>query len=187
MCIVSVRIMSGKGKPKLVVILGAGTAGLAVASELEQAVREHADAGDDLQLNFAIIDRDHSFVPSYAMQYLLQDKKGKLNPRDVTWPYQNLNIQNGTWAADEVLAIDTKKRIVLCRGHRIRNYAKLVIALESERDLVKIPGLAQGAFDVDSITCAVQVWPSCSPLKLPPRTSTPSLLQKCPAAEARHQ
>ena len=70
--------------------------------------------------------------------------------------YSDLLLKNIFFIQDEALSIDTDNQIVMTKGHKF-SYAKLIIAMGAQVDTSLVPGLAEAAFDVESMESVCQV------------------------------
>nr|BAJ93996.1 predicted protein [Hordeum vulgare subsp. vulgare] len=134
--------------PRWVVILGAGLAGLTVASELEKYLTAHPDA-----MHVVLVDHRHSLLFSTANQFALTRRA---QPQQVTNPYTDLKFTNVFFIQDEVISINTDRRLVYSRGHRFR-YDVLVVAMEAEFDFEKVANLNKAAYNISSMESVLQL------------------------------
>jgi sulfide:quinone oxidoreductase len=126
-------------KPARVLILGAGFAGLELATSLSEAM------GDGVAVT--LIDKSEAFVFGFAK---LDVMFGRKTPAAVRLPYRDVSKPGVTWRREAVTAIDAAAR-------RVRTDAGtheadvLVIALGADYDVGATPGLVLGRNEFYSV------------------------------------
>jgi sulfide:quinone oxidoreductase len=126
-------------KPARVVILGAGFAGLELATSLSQAL------GDGVAVT--LIDKSEAFVFGFAK---LDVMFGHKTPAAVRLPYRDLSKPGVTLRREAVTAIDaTARRVTTDAGTHEADI--LVIALGADYDVAATPGLILGRNEFYSV------------------------------------
>ena len=161
-----------------VLVLGAGFAGLELATLLSDALGEEAGV--------TVIDRAEAFVFGYSK---LDVMFGHAEPEDVRLPYDELAKPGARYVRASVTAIDPEARRVTT-DEGVHEADVLVVALGADYDFEATPGLAEGENEFYSVTGAErlrEVLPDFTrgravvgvcgaPFKCPPAPSEAALL-----------
>ncbi|MBT3265862.1 FAD-dependent oxidoreductase [Candidatus Poribacteria bacterium] len=134
------------GKPRHIVVLGAGFGGLALASELNDV----AARGEAV---VTLVDRTTHFNMGFSLQWVLT---GRRRPDEGMRPYASMLAEHVRFVHDEIVAIDTGARRVHTRTRDLP-YDDLVIATGAEMDPGRIPGLAEASHNLCSIDHVLQL------------------------------
>jgi sulfide:quinone oxidoreductase len=127
---------------KHVVILGAGFAGLELASRLSDS---HAD-----EVRVTLIDQNDGFTFGFSKLDILF---GRADAMEVRIPYRQLAKPGVEFRHERIAAIDPAARHVTTdQGSHEADI--LVVALGAEYDVAATPGFAEGGFEYYSITGA---------------------------------
>jgi sulfide:quinone oxidoreductase len=129
-----------------IVILGAGFAGLALATELNDVA---ASGGASVTL----VDRKTHFNMGFSLQWALM---GRRLPEDGMRPYTSLLADHVRFVNDEIVSIDTDARVVHTRTRDLP-YDDLVIGTGCEMDPQRIPGLAEASYNLCAIGDVMQL------------------------------
>jgi sulfide:quinone oxidoreductase len=127
---------------KDVVILGAGFAGLELASRLSD------EAADEVHVT--LIDQNESFTFGFSKLDILF---GRADAVEVRIPYRTLAQRGVDFRQDRITSIEPTSRIVTT-GNGTYSADILVVALGAEYDLAATPGFAEGGFEYYSIAGA---------------------------------
>ena len=145
------------GKPvphrRRIVILGAGFAGLTLATELDPL----AASGS---LDITLVERNTQFSMGFSMQWAMAGRRTFMEGQR---PYASLRASHVQRLQEEVVAIDPANCTVHTR-HQHLPYDDLVIALGAELAPELIPGLRENAHnlcDPDSVMQLKNVVSSC--------------------------
>jgi len=128
-----------------VLILGAGFAGLTIATELEPL----AKAG---KVSVTLVDRRGTFLMGLAAQGVLTGRRG---PGERVRSYADVRARHATFVHEDVTGIDTQARTVRA-GSRDIPYDVLVLALGVEAAPERVPGLAEAAHNLCEVTAMVR-------------------------------
>ena len=134
------------GRAPNIVILGAGFGGLALASELNEV----ASRGDAV---VTLVDRKTHFNMGFSLQWVLM---GRRRPEEGMRPYASMLAEHVRFLNDEIVAIDTDAGAVHTRTRDLP-YDDLVIATGCEMDPQRIPGLAEGSYNLCAIDHVLQL------------------------------
>ena len=128
-----------------IVILGAGFAGLTLATELDSlAAQGKADV--------TLVDRAPQFSMGLNLQWVFA---GRRSPQEGERMYASLRPRHVRFLHDEAVAIDTAKGVVRTRSTSLP-YDRLVLALGAELAPDPVPGLADGAYDLFDLDSVLQ-------------------------------
>lgn len=121
---------------KTVVILGGGTGGLVAASELKKKAGKTA--------RVILIDKNpsHIYAPSFLWMMM-----GRRSAKQIQRPLSRLIRKGIEFVHDEIVRINVEAKIVVTNEQSIQ-YDYLVIALGADLAPEKIPGLAQGGYNL---------------------------------------
>ena len=138
-----------KGKPR-VVILGGGFGGMYAALEFERALTRGAD------LDVTLVNRDNFFL---FTPMLHEVAASDLDITNIVSPIRKL-LRRVTFFHGDIEAIDlVHKRVGLSHGHEQHchslPYDHLVLALGSTTNFFNIPGLAERALTMKSLSDAI--------------------------------
>lgn len=138
-----------KGKPR-VVILGGGFGGMYAALEFERALTRGAD------LDVTLVNRDNFFL---FTPMLHEVAASDLDITNIVSPIRKL-LRRVTFFHGDIEAIDlVHKRVGLSHGHEQHchslPYDHLVLALGSTTNFFNIPGLAEQALTMKSLSDAI--------------------------------
>jgi sulfide:quinone oxidoreductase len=161
-----------------VLILGAGFAGLELATMLSEAFGDDADV--------TLIDKSDAFVFGYSK---LDVMFGRTTPDAIRLPYRDITKPGVRFLQETITAIDPEARRVTTDGG-VHDADFLVVALGADYDFDATPGLAEGGNEFYSVSGAEQLGellPSfrqgraivgvCgAPFKCPPAPSEAALL-----------
>ncbi len=126
-----------------IVILGAGFAGLTLATELDFLAKEG-------KAEITLVEKNSSFSMGFSMQWAMI---GRRKPEEGYRPYSSLRTRHVKFVQEEIVSIDTKDRHVRTKSLMLP-YDDLVIALGAELKPELIPGLAENSYnlcDTDSV------------------------------------
>jgi sulfide:quinone oxidoreductase len=122
-----------------VVVLGAGFAGLELASRLSDSL---ADG-----VRVTLIDKSDAFAFGYSKLDVLFDRK---TSADVLLPYDEISKPGVAFRRERVTSIDPEsRRVTTDEGSYDADF--LVVALGADYDLEATPGFAQGGFEYYSL------------------------------------
>jgi NADH:ubiquinone reductase (H+-translocating) len=132
-----------------IVILGGGFAGAFCARALERAAATHGR-------EVVLLDRHNYFV---FTPLLVEAGTGAIEPRHAVVPLREM-LRSTTLRAAEVLGVDTAARTLRYRLNgteedTVLGWDHLVVALGSVTRLPQVPGLAEHALEMKSLTDAV--------------------------------
>src|SRR2546423_7786650 len=125
-----------------VVILGAGFAGLELATRLSQTLAE--------ELSVTLIDQNESFFFGYSKLDILF---GRRTPAEVLLPYSELSKDRVEFRRERVTAIDPEARSVTT-DRQSYDADVLVVALGADYDFAATPGFAEGGSEYYSLAGA---------------------------------
>ncbi len=128
-----------------VLILGAGFAGLELATMLSEAF------GDDTDVT--LIDKNDAFVFGYSK---LDVMFGRTTPDAIRLPYRDIAKPGVRFLQQAITAIDPEARRVTTDGG-IHDADFLVVALGADYDFDATPGLAEGGDEFYSVSGAEQL------------------------------
>jgi sulfide:quinone oxidoreductase len=127
---------------KHVVIVGAGFAGLELATRLSESVRD--------AVQVTLIDRNDSFYFGFSKLDVLVDRQA---PVEVLLHYRDVATQGVQFRQATVTSIDPlKRRVITDDGSYDADF--LAVALGAEYDLTATPGFQQGGFEYYSLAGA---------------------------------
>lgn len=121
---------------KTVVILGGGTGGLVAASELKKK------AGKQTRVILVDKNPDHVYAASFLWLML-----GKRSAKQIQRPLSRLTRKGIEFVKDEIVNIDLDGKKVVTPSQSIP-YDYLIISLGADLAPEKIPGLAQGGYNL---------------------------------------
>ena len=121
---------------KTVVILGGGTGGLVAASELKKK------AGKQTRVILVDKNPDHVYAPSFLWLML-----GRRSAKQIQRPLSRLTRKGIEFVKDEIVNIDLDGKKVVTQSESIP-YDYLIISLGADLAPEKIPGLAQGGYNL---------------------------------------
>jgi sulfide:quinone oxidoreductase len=122
-----------------IIVLGAGFAGLELATVLSEALGEDASV--------TLIDESDAFVFGYSK---LDMMFGREAPDDVRLPYADFEKPGVRFLRETITAIDPEeRRVTTNRG--VHEAEVLVVALGADYDLDATPGLAEGGSEFYSV------------------------------------
>ena len=121
---------------KTVVILGGGTGGLVTAVRLKKKVGKLA--------RVILIDKNPNHVYSPSFLWLML---GKRSARQIQKPLAKLGRKGIEFVCDEIVKINAEAKIVVTNQQSI-SYDYLVIALGADLAPEKVPGLAEGGYNL---------------------------------------
>jgi sulfide:quinone oxidoreductase len=125
-----------------VVIVGAGFAGLELATRLSESLRD--------AVHVTLIDRNDSFYFGFSKLDVLL---GRRAPTDVLLHYRDIAKEGVEFRQETVTAIDPlRRRVITNEGSYDADF--LAVALGTEYDLAATPGFAQGGFEYYSLAGA---------------------------------
>jgi sulfide:quinone oxidoreductase len=122
--------------PRHVLILGAGFAGLELATRLSEI------APDTTRVT--LIDRNDAFFFGFSK---LEVMLGRQSADEVKIPYNRIAKANVTFRQETVTAIDPQTRTVTTDASTYDDVDELVIAMGADYDLDATPGLAEGGHE----------------------------------------
>ncbi|MGZ4418669.1 MAG: NAD(P)/FAD-dependent oxidoreductase [Gaiellaceae bacterium] len=128
-----------------VLILGAGFAGLELATMLSEAF------GDDIDVT--LIDKSDAFVFGYSK---LDVMFGRTTPDAIRLPYRDIAKPGVSFLQETITAIDPEARRVTTDGG-VHDADFLVVALGADYDFDATPGLAEGGNEFYSVSGAEQL------------------------------
>ncbi|MGZ4415831.1 MAG: NAD(P)/FAD-dependent oxidoreductase [Gaiellaceae bacterium] len=128
-----------------VLILGAGFAGLELATMLSEAV------GDDIDVT--LIDKSDAFVFGYSK---LDVMFGRTTPDAIRLPYRDIAKLGVRFLQETITEIDPEARRVTTDGG-VHDADFLVVALGADYDFDATPGLAEGGNEFYSVSGAEQL------------------------------
>ena len=127
---------------KHVVIVGAGFAGLELATRLSESLRD--------AVHVTLIDRNDSFYFGFSKLDVLL---GRQAPTDVLLHYRDIASEGVEFRQATVTAIDPlKRRVITDEGSYDADF--LAVALGADYDLAATPGFQQGGFEYYSLAGA---------------------------------
>jgi sulfide:quinone oxidoreductase len=127
---------------KHVVILGAGFAGLELATRLSESLRDAVEV--------TLIDSNDSFYFGFSKLDVLVDRQA---PTDVLLHYRDIAKAGVQFRQATVTAIDpVKRRVITSDGSYDADF--LAVALGAEYDLTATPGFQEGGFEYYSLAGA---------------------------------
>ena len=127
---------------KHVVIVGAGFAGLELATRLSESLRD--------AVHVTLIDRNDSFYFGFSKLDVLL---GRQAPDDVLLHYRDIASEGVEFRQATVTAIDPlKRRVITDEGSYDADF--LAVALGADYDLAATPGFQQGGFEYYSLAGA---------------------------------
>jgi sulfide:quinone oxidoreductase len=127
---------------KHVVIVGAGFAGLELATRLSDSLRD--------AVQVTLIDRNDSFYFGFSKLDVLL---GRQAPTDALLHYSDIANEAVEFRRETVTAIDAvKRRVITDRGSYEADF--LAVALGAEYDLAATPGFQRGGFEYYSLAGA---------------------------------
>lgn len=130
---------------KKILILGAGFAGLTLASELDAFLRRKAD--------ITLVDRNSHMSVGFSMQWVLA---GRRNPEEGLRPYSSFTAKGVKFIRDEITSIDTVAKRVKTKSLNLE-FDELVIALGAELVPETVPGLAETSFNLCNLDSVVKL------------------------------
>ncbi len=131
---------------KKIVILGAGYAGMRVATQLEYKM------GD---FKIILIDQNSYHTEKACLHEVVT---GYRKPESIIYPIEDcLNKQKGRFIQDKVIEINKEENCVTLEKNGKINYDYLVVALGSEAKTCAIKGLEENAFTLSSLEEAVKI------------------------------
>lgn len=131
---------------KKILILGAGFAGLTLATSLGALAKEG-------KAEVLLIDKSASFSMGFSMQWVMM---GRRRPEDGERSYSLLKAKNVKFIQDEVVSIDKDKSIVRTKFHSFE-YDYLVIALGAELSPELVPGLAENGHNLCDLQSVIRL------------------------------
>lgn len=131
---------------KRVIILGAGFAGLTLATELDPL----AESGN---LQITLVDRNPSFRMGFSMQWVLA---GRRRPEDGERFYSKRKAGHIAFLQEEVRGIDISQKIVKTNSRNLE-YDSLLLALGAELVPDLIPGLSESAFNLCELSSVLKL------------------------------
>jgi sulfide:quinone oxidoreductase len=131
-------------KPR-VLVLGAGFAGLELATILSETLGEKVD--------LTLIDRSDAFVFGFSKLDVIFGLK---QADEVRLPYRRLRRPGVSWRKEEILSIDPAQRVVTTPNGRYES-DYLVVALGADYDLDQTPGLRPGGHEYYSVGAAEHI------------------------------
>jgi len=123
--------------PLRIVILGAGFAGLELATRLD-GFAERGTA------SVTLVDRADSFGMGFGMQWAMMGRRSFTDGRR---RYANRRAANVDFIRDDVVSIDPDRKTVTTNGAGL-DFDRLVIALGAELTPEAIPGLAESGYNL---------------------------------------
>ena len=127
---------------KHVLILGAGFAGLELATRLSETLRD--------AVRVTLLDRNDSFVFGYSK---LEVMLGRQSPDDVRMYYRDIAKEGVEFRQETVVAIDpAARRVTTDAGSYDADF--LVVAMGADYDMDATPGLAAGGFEYYTVAGA---------------------------------
>ena len=125
-----------------VVILGAGFAGLELATRLSETLAD--------EVRVTLIDRNDSFYFGFSK---LDVMLGRRSAESVRMPYSRIAKPSVDFRQETIVSIDPAARRVQT-DHGVHQADFLVIAMGAEYDLAATPGFAEGGFEYYSLAGA---------------------------------
>jgi len=125
------------GSMDRILILGAGFAGLTIATVLDGV----AESG---RAQVTLVDRNAGFSMGLGMEWVLV---GRRTPDEGHRRYSTLRARHVRFLRDEIVKIDPQHRVVETRARRLE-YDHLVIALGAELAPELVAGLAEGGHNL---------------------------------------
>jgi sulfide:quinone oxidoreductase len=127
---------------KHVVILGAGFAGLELATRLSETLRD--------EVRVTLLDRNDAFVFGFSK---LEVMLGRQSADEVRLPYRNIDKEGVEFRQEAVTAIDPAARLVTTdSGEYEADF--LVVAMGADYDMDATPGFAEGGFEFYTVAGA---------------------------------
>jgi len=120
-----------------IIILGAGFAGLTLATELDNLAAEG-------KAEVTLVDRSPNFSVGFSMQWSMI---GRRKPEDGQRPYTSLRAKNVRFLQDDITDIDPESRTVTTSTSKLE-YDHLIIALGAAMAPERIPGLIEASYDL---------------------------------------
>jgi sulfide:quinone oxidoreductase len=155
-----------------VVILGAGFGGLTLAAELDPL----AKAG---KARVTLVDKSPHFSMGFSLQWAMA---GRRSPEEGQRAYAARLMQHVKFVHDEILLIDTTRRMVKTRSLTLA-YDDLIVALGAELVPEIIPGLAEGGYSLCDLRSVLQLKAALESIeKGTVMVAISSLPFKCPPA-----
>jgi sulfide:quinone oxidoreductase len=125
-----------------VVILGAGFAGMELATRLSETLREH--------VRVTLIDRDDAFVFGYSK---LDVMTGRASADEIRLPYREFEKPGVEFRQETVTAIDpVERRVTTDAGTYDADF--LVVAMGADYDVGATPGFAEGGHEFYTVAGA---------------------------------
>ncbi|MGX7069315.1 NAD(P)/FAD-dependent oxidoreductase [Gemella bergeri] len=131
---------------KNVVILGAGYAGLTTLKGLKKAIK----AGE---VKVTLVNKNSYH---YDTVNLHEVSSGNIPAKDITIEIKNILPAGADFIQDEVIKIDTEKKIVLTKKREL-DYDILVIGLGFQSETFGIEGMAENAMPITNIKAAEKI------------------------------
>ena len=131
---------------KNVVILGAGYAGLTTLKGLKKA----AKAGE---VKVTLVNKNSYH---YDTVNLHEVSAGNIASRDICIDVKDLVSPGVEFVQDEVIKIDTEKKLVLTKKHEL-DYDILVVGLGFQPETFGIEGMAENAMPIADINAAEKI------------------------------
>ncbi len=120
-----------------IVVLGAGFAGLTLASELDGLAEEG-------KASVTLVERNDRFSMGFTMQWALAGRRAL---EEGARPYASLQARHAAFVHDEVVGIDPGPRVVVTKSGPLA-YDSLVVALGAELAPELLAGLSEGAYNL---------------------------------------
>jgi sulfide:quinone oxidoreductase len=130
---------------KHVLILGAGFAGLELATRLSETLRD--------EVRVTLIDRDDAFVFGFSK---LEVMLGRQTADEIRLPYSRFDKPGVDFRRETVTAIDPDaRRVTTDAGEHEADF--LVVAMGADYDFAATPGLEEGGFDFYTVAGAARL------------------------------